>query len=102
MLQGIIPPAGGEILCACARRILNQNLVLPRLPCIQPLVYLSPDLAQFFDMPGVLESYCLKDDEPLRVPAVLPYSCEFRGQRVDEVVPEYPAQHVIPPCGHDR
>ena len=53
-------------------------------------------------MPVALEDHRLKDDEPLHVPASLPDSCEFFGQRMNKVASDPPARRVIPPCGHAR
>ena len=51
-------------------------------------------------MSGALEGHRLEDDEPLRVPAALPDSRKFRGQRLDKAAPDPPARLVVPPSGH--
>ena len=42
----------------------------------------------------------MEDNKPLRVPAALPDSREFRSQRLDEAAPDPPARRVVPPSGH--
>ena len=102
LLQGVIPPAGGDILRASARHILHQNLMLYRFPCIQTSVNPQLYLAGFGHILGALEDHYLKYDESLSVPAALMESCEFRGQHANEAVPDFTARRVVPPCGHDR
>ena len=78
-----------------------ESSVTP-LPGVQSLIDPSLDLTELGDMVVMLEVNRLKDNEPLRVPAALPDSCEFRGQRLDKAAPDYPAWRVIPPRKHCR
>ena len=87
---------------ACEGHILHQDLVISRFSHIQPSVYPYPYLSRLFDVPGALEGRRLKDNEPLRVPAALPDSCEFHVQSVDEVVPNSPFRCIIPPSRYNR
>ena len=48
-------------------------------------------------MSDTMEGHRVEENEPLRVPAVLPDSCEFCCQRLDKAVTNSPAQRVVPP-----
>ena len=72
------------------------------LPGVQSLIDPSLDLTELGDMVVMLEGNRLKDNEPLRVPAALPDSCEFHVQSVDEVVPNSPFRCIIPPSRYNR
>ena len=52
-------------------------------------------------MLGALEDHHLEGDESLSVPAAMPNSCEFRGQRAPESPPHSPTQRILAPRGHD-
>ena len=102
VIRGILPPSGVEILLASARCILHQHLVLPRFKGVRSPINMSPDLTGLGDVSGALEGRRLEYDKPIRVPAALPDSCEFRGQRIDKAAPNSPSWRVIPHRGHDR
>ena len=84
------------------RYILHENLVFPRFPGVQSTIDPSPDLTGLSDVSGALEVHRLEENEALRIPAVLPDSCEFRVQRLDEAASDSPAQRVIPPLRRDH
>ena len=102
VLWSILPPADGYILLASAQCILHQHCVFPPFPGFQSLINPLPYLAGLGDVLGALEGHWLEDYEPLRVPAALLDSCEFRDQRLDGAAPNSPARRVVPPCGHHR
>ena len=81
VIRGILPPSGVEILHASARCILHQHLVLPRFTGVRSPINMSPDLTGLGDVSGALEGRRLEYDKPIRVPAALPDSCEFRAGR---------------------
>ena len=60
------------------------------LPSVKLLVHLSSDLTGLGDVLGALEDHRLEDDETLCVPAALPDSCEFCGQRLYKAAPNLP------------
>ena len=63
---------------------------------------MSPDLARFGDVPGVLENHRMKDDKPLRNLSVPTDSCESRGQQVNKAAPDSPDRSVVSSCRNER
>ena len=97
VLRGILPPASGEIIL-----YPPPASCVPPHPGFQYPIDLLPDLTILGDVSGTLGGHRLEYDEPLRISAVLPDSCEFCGYRLDKVAPNSPARRVIPPRGHER
>ena len=101
MLWGTPPPAGGEIICASARRILRQHLKLPRLPGIQMTANSPEYCTRAGHVTGAMEDHCLEDNKLLCIPAALPDSCEFSGQRVHKAAPDSTTRGIVTPRKHE-
>ena len=70
--MGLIPvilrllrTGGGEVLFECPQSLLHKNPVQPCFPCVQTLLYFSPNRVGCIDMLGSLQYHRLEHNKLL-------------------------------------